>query len=109
MNGEKRFIPGTNPKWGQELPDKRVNSLVNKFGDNRNDQYNFDDWDDDDDNVDEGELNDKKQQDDEEEFGRKAPLTGEQITFDDLAKQSEFDPEAAKRAREEEIERNKAS
>ena len=65
---EKRFIPGTNPKWGRELPDEDDNSLVDKNGNNWDNGYNFDERDD----------------------------------GDDIP---EFDPEAAKRAREEDSEK----
>ena len=59
---EKRFIPGTNPKWGRELPDRDDNSLVDEYGNNYDNGYNFDER-------------------DEEEI-------------------PEFDPEAAKKAKE---------
>lgn len=62
---EKRYIPGTNPKWNRELPDEDLNSLVDKNGNNYDNGYNFDEHD-----------------DEEEEI-------------------PEFDPEAAKKAREE--------
>ena len=42
---EKRFIPGTNPKWGRELPDEDDNSLVDKNGNNWDNVYNFDEFD----------------------------------------------------------------
>ncbi len=42
MEGEKRFVPGTNPAWGVELPDNMDNSLVDKHGRSRDDGYNFD-------------------------------------------------------------------
>jgi hypothetical protein len=41
-NGEKRFIPGTNPDWGCELPDGYYNSLVDAGGKSRDDGWNFD-------------------------------------------------------------------
>lgn len=44
-NSEKRYIPGTNPSWGVELPDEYSNSLVSKDGRNRDDGYNFDERD----------------------------------------------------------------
>jgi len=31
-NGEKRYIPGTNPDWGYELPDEYDNCTVAKDG-----------------------------------------------------------------------------
>ena len=64
-NGEKRFIPGTNPDWDRELPEGYDNSLVDNAGHNWDNGYNFD----------------EKSDDPEEEM--------------------KFDPEAAKRAREE--------
>lgn len=45
MNSEKRYVPGTNPEWGVELPDGYSNSLVDKYGRNHNDGYNFDESD----------------------------------------------------------------
>lgn len=75
-NNEKRYIPGTNPKWKRELPEGYSNSLVDDGGNNWDNGYNFDERDDD--------------EDDEKA-----------TTFDDLASQTEFDPEAAKKAREE--------
>lgn len=49
MNGkEKRSIPGTNHKWGVELPEGYDNSLVTSSGRNRDDGYNFDEPSDDD-------------------------------------------------------------
>ena len=44
-NNEKRFVPGTNPKWGRELPDEDYNSLVDKNGNNWDNGYNFDERD----------------------------------------------------------------
>ena len=70
-NSEKRFIPGTNPKWGRELPDGYDNSLVDKNGDNWDNGWNFDEKDDD------------------------------ATTYDDLAKEVKFDPNAAEKAKEE--------
>ncbi|MBQ3280669.1 hypothetical protein IJG92_03395 [Candidatus Saccharibacteria bacterium] len=46
---EKRFIPGTNPKWDRELPDEDINSLVDKNGNNWDNGYNFDEKDDEED------------------------------------------------------------
>lgn len=48
---EKRFIPGTNPKWGRELPDEDINSLVDKNGNNWDNGYNFDEKDDEEDDI----------------------------------------------------------
>ena len=42
QNSEKRYIPGTNPSWGRELPDNDDNSLVDKNGQNWDNGYNFD-------------------------------------------------------------------
>jgi hypothetical protein len=78
QNPEKRYIPGTNPEWGQELPEGMANSLVNKYGNNREDGYNFDE-------------RDEKEQ----EAGPK-----EETTYDNLKSKVKFDPEAAKKARE---------
>lgn len=69
---EKCFIPGTKPKWKRELPDSNYNSLVDKNGKNYENGYNFD----------------EKVDDDE-------------ISFSDLEKTTNFDPEEAKKAREE--------
>lgn len=79
QNPEKRFIPGTNPEWGQELPEGMTNSLVNKYGNNREDGYNFDEWDD----------------------NEEQKPSSEKTTFDNLKNQVEFNPEAAKKVREE--------
>ena len=46
MSGEKRYIPGTNPKWDRELPDGYSNSLVDKAGNPWDNGYNFDEKDD---------------------------------------------------------------
>lgn len=44
---EKRnYIPGTDPKWGRELPDGDLNSLVDKSGNSYDDGFNFDERDD---------------------------------------------------------------
>ena len=42
---EKRFIPGTKPEWGRELPDEDDNSLLDKHGNNYDNGYNFDERD----------------------------------------------------------------
>lgn len=42
MEKEKRYIPNTNPDWGLELPNGYDNSLVDKFGKNHDNGYNFD-------------------------------------------------------------------
>ena len=39
---DKRFIPGSHPDMGLELPDGDTNSLVSKSGDNWDNGYNFD-------------------------------------------------------------------
>ncbi len=49
--GEKRFIPGTNPEWGRELPDGYDNSLVDKAGNNYDNGWNFDEKSDDEDEI----------------------------------------------------------
>jgi hypothetical protein len=41
-NGEKRYIPGTNPEWGRELPDGYDNSLVDAGGNSWDNGWNFD-------------------------------------------------------------------
>lgn len=46
MSGEKKFIPGTNPAWGREVPDGYDNSLVDKAGNNYDNGWNFDEKDD---------------------------------------------------------------
>ncbi len=76
---EKNFIPGTNPKWERELPDSDYNSLVDKNGENYDNGYNFD-----------------ERKDDEDE-----------TTFSDLEKTTTFDPENAKKAREEALKQSK--
>lgn len=45
-NGEKRYIPGTNPDWGRELPDGYDNSLVDAGGHPCDYGWNFDERDD---------------------------------------------------------------
>lgn len=65
---EKNYIPGTNPAWGRELPDEDDNSLVDKYGKNYDNGYNFD------------------EPKDEEDL-----------------EPEEFDPEKARKAREEAI------
>ena len=72
---EKRFIPGTNPEWGRELPEGMENSLVDKNGNNYDNGYNFD------------------EKDDDEE---------EETTFDNLAEKQPFDPETAEKKIEKE-------
>lgn len=78
-DNEKRFIPGTNPDWGLELPDKHSNSLVTRYGEPYNNPFNFDEKDD--------------EEDDE----------NHEITYDNLGKEVKFDPEAAKKAKKEDI------
>ncbi|MBR3132101.1 hypothetical protein IKG33_01680 [Candidatus Saccharibacteria bacterium] len=46
-NGEKRFMPSSNPDWDLELPDGDDNSLVTKDGKSWDNGYNFDEKDDD--------------------------------------------------------------
>ena len=62
--GEKRPIPGTNPKWNRDLPDGYGNSLVDSSGNSYDNGWNFDERDDDDDSEDEesgwDELTEKK-------------------------------------------------
>ena len=81
-DNEKRFIPGSNPKWGLELPDDDSNSLVSKSGQNWDNGYNFD------------------EKDDEEENNKSI--------YDDLGKEIKFDPEAAEKAKKEEVDSEKA-
>ena len=45
MDNNKRFIPGTNPNWGRELPDEDYNSLVDNHGNNWDNGFNFDERD----------------------------------------------------------------
>lgn len=45
MDGEKKFVPGSNPDWNLELPDGDSNSLVTKDGKNWDNGYNFDEID----------------------------------------------------------------
>lgn len=47
MDGEKRYIPGTNSKWNFEVPDGMTNSMVDEQGRNVDTGWNFDEWDDD--------------------------------------------------------------
>jgi len=42
----RKTIPGTNPKWGRELPDGYTNSLVDANGNSYDNGYNFDEKDD---------------------------------------------------------------
>ncbi|MBR3236456.1 GNAT family N-acetyltransferase [Candidatus Saccharibacteria bacterium] len=74
MNHEKSFIPGTNPNWDLKLSDGDANSLVDESGHNWDNGYNFD-----------------EREEDEPE----------KTSFDDLADDTEFNPEAARKAREE--------
>lgn len=53
MKKFKRYIPGTNPKWGRELRKGELNSLVDKNGCPYDNGYNFDEKDDDFDDIDE--------------------------------------------------------
>lgn len=39
-------IPGTNPKWGRNLPDEDFNSLVDENGNPYDNGFNFDERDD---------------------------------------------------------------
>ena len=103
MNGEKRFIPGTNPKWGRELPDNRDNSLVDKYGENWNNPYNFDERNDD---VEESEQADDRiaasEQAEQVIIPEQADKNTSDTSFDNLSEQVKFDPESAEKAREEE-------
>ena len=72
-NGEKRYIPGSNPDWNRELPDGYDNSLVDKAGNRWDNGYNFDEKSDD----------------------------SEDVTYDQLADKVKFDPEAAEKAKAE--------
>ncbi len=74
MKNNVNTIPGTNPDWKKELPDGYNNSLVDKAGRNWDNGYNFDERDD--------------------EQGT------DETTFDSLANEVKFDPEAAKKTRE---------
>ena len=73
-NGEKSCIPGTNPEWNRELPDGDLNSLVDKFGNNWDNGYNFDEKED-----------------------------GENTSYDTLGREIPFNPKEAKKAREERL------
>ena len=61
-SGEKKFIPGTNPKWGRELPEGFDNSLVDKNGNPYDNGWNFDERDDDheDDDAEDGDSDEPK-------------------------------------------------
>ncbi|MBR3176397.1 hypothetical protein IKF25_00270 [Candidatus Saccharibacteria bacterium] len=48
-SGEKRKIPGTKSEWCRELPDDYDNSLVDKYGENYDNGWNFDEFNDDED------------------------------------------------------------
>ena len=74
-NNEKRFIPGTDPEWGRELPDGYDNSLVDKAGNAWDNGFNFD----------------------EKDY--------EKSTFDNLAEETEFDPEKAKELKKQQAEK----
>ena len=63
--GEKRPIPGTNPKWNRDLPDGHDNSLVDDNGYPYDNGWNFDEKDDDEEEPDDentgwDELTEKK-------------------------------------------------
>ena len=55
MNGEKRYISGTNPEWDFEVPDGMINSMVDKQGRKVDNGWNFDEWDDESGNL-EGDI-----------------------------------------------------
>ena len=69
----KKYLPGTNPAWGRELPDGYDNSLVDKNGNNWDNGYNFDERDD--------EIDDDK------------------TTYDNLIDEVPFNKEDAEKAR----------
>ncbi len=75
-DNKKRYIPGSDLDWGLELPDGYSNSLVTKDGRSWDNGYNFDERDDDSDEQ-------------------------EEVSYGNLANETNFDPEAAKRAKEE--------
>lgn len=75
-NEEKRYIPGTDPAWGRELPEGCDNSLTDKDGNTWDNGYNFD------------------ERSDEPEG---------KTTFDSLIKEVEFSPEAAEKAQAESL------
>lgn len=66
MNNEKRFIPGTNPNWGLELPDDDYNSLTTKYGEKYDNGYNFDEKYDKEDKEEKEEKEDKEEREDKE-------------------------------------------
>lgn len=76
---EKRFIPGTKPGWGKELRDDEYNGLVDKNGYNCDYRYN-------------------------NQYNFDEPMDPEDI--DDAP---DFDPEAAKKAREEALKAEKSA
>ncbi len=53
MENEKKFIPGTNPEWGREMPEGYDNSLVDKNGEKWDNGWNFDEPSGEDDEADE--------------------------------------------------------
>lgn len=75
MNKPKRYIPGSNPAWGRELPDEDSNSLVDKNGKNWDNGYNFDERD----------------------------TEPEETTYDDLANEVKFRQEGTEETREESL------
>lgn len=59
-SGEKRSIPGTKSEWDRLLPDDYDNSLVDRYGNNYDNGWNFDEVDESD-----GEESDGESEDDE--------------------------------------------
>lgn len=53
--GEKRTIPGTRSNWDRFLPDDYENSLVDRYGNNYDNGWNFDETDESDDEDSENE------------------------------------------------------
>ena len=49
MGTGEKYIPGTDPKWGRKLPDGYDNSLVDANGNNYDNGWNFDEYDEDED------------------------------------------------------------
>ena len=53
LRDDKKRLPGTNPDWDRLLPERRANSLVDKFGFPYDNGYNFDEPNDEDDDDEE--------------------------------------------------------
>lgn len=93
-NGEKRFIPGTNPEWGRELPDGYDNSLVDKAGNNWDNGFNFDEKDDDPEETTFGNLAEKVEFNAESPSESESPSEPESPSGSESPSEPESSPES---------------